>query len=221
MASQSKENYLKALFHLDQKDKAISVTELGKVMEVKKSSVTNMVKKLAESGWLKYEKYQPIRLTKKGRKAAALIIRKHRLTEMFLVTKMGFGWEEVHDIAEQMEHIDSPILFDKMDELMDSPRFDPHGSPIPSKDGTLHATHFYPLDSFKQNDIVLLKALRHSEHTFLEYLNSKELKLHEQIAIHSIEPFDKSMIVSYGKHTHVVLSATISTNLMCEKVGDI
>ncbi len=216
MPSQSKENYLKALFHLDQKNKDISVTELGKVMEVKKSSVTNMVKKLADKGWLIHERYQPIRLTPKGRKAAALIIRKHRLTEMYLVNQMGFGWEEVHDIAEQMEHIQSPLLFNKMDELLGSPMFDPHGSPIPSKDGKVHKTHYKALNTFSVNTEVTLKGLLNSTVEFLEYLNKKELKLEECIDIHSMEPFDKSMIVSYGKHKNVVLSAKICGQLMCE-----
>lgn len=218
MASQSKENYLKALFHLDRKDTSISVTELGKVMEVKKSSVNNMIKKLAERGWLTQKKYQPIKLTDKGRKEAALIIRKHRLTEMYLVNKMGFGWEEVHDIAEQMEHIKSPDLFDKMDSILGSPEFDPHGSPIPSKDGIIKESNFYPLSSFLECDVVILRALSNSETTFLEYLNSKNLMLGTSIEIQSIEPFDKSMIVRYSSHKSVVLSNVISSQLMCEKV---
>lgn len=215
MASQSKENYLKALFHLDRKNKEISVTELGKVMNVKKSSVNNMVKKLAEIGWLKHEKYKPIKLTNKGRKEAALIIRKHRLTEMYLVNKMGFGWEEVHDIAEQMEHIKSPLLFDKMDALLGSPMYDPHGSPIPTKEGKLIASNFMPLHSFDVGTKVVLKALTNSNIKFLEYLNTKDLKLGRKIEIQSLEPFDKSMIVSYGKHKNVVLGSKICAQLMC------
>jgi DtxR family Mn-dependent transcriptional regulator len=215
MASQSKENYLKALFHLDKKSKDISVTELGNVMKVKKSSVNNMVKKLATLGWLQQEKYKPIKLTAKGRKEAALIIRKHRLTEMFLVNKMGFGWEEVHDIAEQMEHIKSPLLFDKMDTLLGSPMYDPHGSPIPTKEGKIIKSNFTPLNSFSVHETVVLKALTNSNKEFLEYLNTKDLKLGKKIIIHSIEPFDKSMIVSYGKHKNVVLSQKICNQLMC------
>ena len=215
MASQSKENYLKALFHLDRKNNEISVTELGKVMNVKKSSVTNMVKKLAEMGWLKHEKYRPITLTIKGRKEAALIIRKHRLTEMYLVNKMGFGWEEVHDIAEQMEHIKSPELFDKMDDLLGSPMYDPHGSPIPTKEGKVLVSNFLPLNSFEVGKSVVLKALMNSNIEFLEYLNTKELKLGRKIKIQSLEPFDKSMIVSYGKHKNVVLRSKICAQLMC------
>src|SRR5882672_396420 len=118
MNSQTEENYLKALFNLANEKGETSVNELSRLLGIKMPTVTSMMKKLAEKKLVHYESYKPLRLTEKGKKEAALVIRKHRLTEMFLVEKMGFGWEEVHDIAEQVEHIRSAAFFDKMDELL-------------------------------------------------------------------------------------------------------
>ena len=112
MPSTIKENYLKALHYLNQNTSKISLTDLGKSLNVSKPTVNDMVKKFQANGWLIYEKYKPIKLTPKGKKAAALIVRKHRLAEMFLFKIMGFGWEEVHDIAEELEHIQSDLFFD-------------------------------------------------------------------------------------------------------------
>ena len=121
MSSVAKENYLKALYFLDEGDSRINVTELSKKLGVSKPTVSSMIKSLEEQGWVVYQKYKPVQLTEKGRKAAAMVIRKHRLTEMFLHKIMEFGWEEVHEIAEEMEHIQSDKLFARMDEMLDSP----------------------------------------------------------------------------------------------------
>ncbi|EPB65697.1 iron dependent repressor, DNA binding domain protein, partial [Ancylostoma ceylanicum] len=136
--SLAEENYLKALFNLSNETGVVNVNELSKHLNIKMPTVTSMMKKLASKKLVHYESYKPLKLTKEGRKQAAAIIRKHRLTEMFLVKKMGFGWEQVHDIAEQIEHIQSPLFFEKMDELLEYPKFDPHGSPIPDKDGNMN-----------------------------------------------------------------------------------
>src|SRR5690606_2976618 len=120
--SQTVENYLKAMFNLSEKNGEVSVNDLSKVLQIKMPTVNNMVKKLAAKGLVNYQIYKPVSLTKEGENAALLIIRKHRLTEMFLVEKMGFGWEEVHEVAEQIEHIHSPKFFAKMDEILDYPQ---------------------------------------------------------------------------------------------------
>ncbi|MEL6394137.1 MAG: metal-dependent transcriptional regulator, partial [Bacteroidota bacterium] len=133
MASPTAENYLKAIFHLsDQRDK-VTLTSLAEELGVSAPTANSMVKTLKQDGLVAHEKYRPIELTAQGRKVAALIIRKHRLTEMFLVERMFFGWEEVHAIAEQIEHIQAPQFFERMDEMLGHPQFDPHGSPIPDK----------------------------------------------------------------------------------------
>src|SRR5690606_4324738 len=137
MHSAIEENYLKALFNLANENGEAGVNELSKSLDLKMPTVNSMMKKLADKKLVKYESYKPIKLTEKGRKEAAMIIRKHRLTEMFLVDKMGFTWDQVHYIAEQVEHVKSPAFFDKMDELLGNPLVDPHGSPIPDKNGKI------------------------------------------------------------------------------------
>lgn len=218
MATQTKENYLKAIYFLHLKNEAVTVTELGKVMEVSKPTVNNMIKKLTSNGWIHYEKYKPIKLTKSGNLEAALIIRKHRLTEMFLVQIMGFGWEEVHQIAEEMEHLKSEILFDRMDEILGYPSSDPHGSPIPDKQGEFNRKSYTTLSSFSVGKEVVLRAVGDSSVTLLTMLNEKEITLGTSFCISKIEAFDKTMIVSYGNHGDVSLSHEVCRRLLVEAI---
>src|SRR5690606_37984598 len=140
-----------------------------------------------------YESYKPLKLTEKGRKEAASIIRKHRLTEMYLVEKMGFGWEEVHDIAEQIEHIKSPLFFEKMDALLGYPKVDPHGSPIPDTEGKIESENYIKLSDCKEGDTVTFMAVSHSSEDLLIFLNNRDLTLGSTIEVKMIEPFDESM----------------------------
>ncbi len=218
MATVVKENYLKALYFLSQKNSDISLTELGNVMGVSKPTVNNMVKKFQTKGWIIYEKYKPLKFTELGKKAAALVVRKHRLSEMFLCNIMGFGWEEVHDIAEELEHINSDKLFDRMDELLGFPTVDPHGSPIPDKEGNFIKANYQLLSQIPPDTEVILRGLRNSSTELLLYLNNKELQLGTKILIHHIEPFDKSMQVSYLNHSKVILSAAVSNLLLVERL---
>ncbi len=218
MPSVTKENYLKALYTLHQKNTDISVSDLGQVLEVSKPSVSDMVKKLEVKGWVAYEKYKPLRLTELGEKVAALVIRKHRLSEMFLAQVMGFGWEEVHDVAEELEHIKSEKLFDRMDELLGFPSLDPHGSPIPDKDGNLSSPDYVLLSTVPAETKVIFRALKDSSVDFLLYLNKKELQLGTIITIENTEPFDKSMIVSYGNHGSQVLTDRVTRRLLVEVI---
>jgi|SRR5690554_1751664 len=216
MPTQTKENYLKALYHLHLKNEEISLSELGKSLELSKPTVNDMVKKLHQEGWVIYKKYKPIKLTKEGIINATLVIRKHRLSEMFLSQIMGFGWEEVHDIAEELEHIKIDSFFNRMDELLGFPNVDPHGSPIPSKDGKVIKNSYKSLAEYGEGKTVVLKALRDSSTDFLLFLNKKEIQLGAKIEIHQIEPFDKSMTVSYGKFSAQIFSNTISKRLLVE-----
>ena len=138
MASQTEENYLKSLLLLINRKEVVNATKLSRLLKVSMPTVNSMVKRLKKQGLMNYEKYKPLSLTTKGKQEALLVIRKHRLSEMYLKEKMGFGWEEVHEIAEQLEHIDSIVFFERMDELMGFPKIDPHGSPIPDKMARLH-----------------------------------------------------------------------------------
>ncbi len=217
MNSLNEENYLKALLNLSLADGEVNVKDLSKHLNIKMPSVTSMMKKMAEKGWVHYESYKPLRLTEQGKKEAALIIRKHRLTEMFLVEKMGFRWDEVHDIAEQIEHVKAPEFFAKMDELLEFPKFDPHGSPIPDKNGTLVWATWVKLSECEPGDEVKIVAVTKSSEEFLKFLNSREIALGLEMTIISIEPFDKSMVVRYKNHEAETLSATVCERLLVSK----
>ncbi|NEN21934.1 metal-dependent transcriptional regulator [Cryomorpha ignava] len=216
MASPTEENYLKALFNLKDEEGKVSISELSSTLEVSMPTANSMVKNLLKKGLIIYEKYKPIELTEEGKKMAALVIRKHRLTEMYLAEKMGFGWEEVHDIAEQIEHINSPIFFERMDKLLNHPKIDPHGSPIPNAQGIIADLKHKPLNEHKPGDAVKLAALAHSSTEFLDFLNSRNLKLGTEINVISVEPFDGSMVVSYNDRKSEGLSAKVCERLLVE-----
>ncbi len=217
MNSLTEENYLKALYNISNETGEVNVTELSKRLQIKMPTVTSMMKKLAEKKFVNYQSYKPVNLTEKGKKEAGLIIRKHRLTEMFLVEKMKFGWEDVHDIAEQLEHIQSPVLFEKMDELLGYPKIDPHGSPIPNRDGKVVWKEYDKLSDCNTGETVRLSAVINTSSEFLKFLNSRDMNLGLKIKIKSIEPFDKSIVVSYGKRQAEVLSNVVCERLLVEK----
>lgn len=181
-------------------------------------TVTSMMKKLAAKELVHYESYKPVRLTESGRKVAALVIRKHRLTEMFLVEKMGFKWDEVHDIAEQIEHIKAPSFFDSMEELMDYPQVDPHGSPIPDKDGNIKNYNYKKLSEFEEGCKVQVLGLNNSSKEFLEFLNSRCISLKTIMEIKSIEAFDSTMVVNYEGHNSESLSLKVCERLLVELI---
>ncbi len=209
----AEENYLKALFHISIHSGEVSVNELSKQLNIKMPTVNSMMKKLKEKEYVIYESYKPIRLTNKGLKTAAIIVRKHRLAEMFLVEKMGLGWEEVHDIAEQLEHINAPIFFDKMDELLAFPTHDPHGSPIPDKNGNITWNDYTKLSDSKPGATVTIAAVTHSSDEFLKYLTTRNISLDTQLKIQSVEPFDGSMEVLLSSKKKITLSKVV-----CDKI---
>jgi DtxR family Mn-dependent transcriptional regulator len=213
-ASPTEENYLKALFSLANEKNEVSVSDLSQALSVSNPTTNSMVKRLSEKEWVDYKKYRPIRITSKGMELAASIIRKHRLTEMYLVEKMGFGWEEVHEIAEQIEHIHSPGFFNRMDEILGSPITDPHGSPIPDKNGKIHEHNYSPLSSMREGQRVVIKGLNDSSKEFLEFLNSKEIELGSLIEIYKVENFDKTMEIGHSKNKRIVLSAEATKRLL-------
>jgi DtxR family Mn-dependent transcriptional regulator len=219
MPLKAKENYLKTMYMIDEERGVISLSELGKRLGVSVPTVNSMAKRLHDDGWVIYEKYKPVRLTSQGKKEAALIIRRHRIVEMFLVEKMKFGWEEVHEIAEEMEHVDSEALFERMDEVLGRPAFDPHGSPIPDKNGNIASSHYLRLSETKEGDKVSLKALYDDNREFLNFLNSKKLALGVQITVGHIEPFDGSMTVTYNSESAVTLSREVCERLFVEPLN--
>lgn len=216
MASQTEENYLKSLFLLTNSSKAVNLSELSNLLNVRLPTVNSMIKNLSKQGLVNYKKYKPISLTDNGKKIAAQVIRKHRLTEIFLVNKMGFGWGEVHDIAEQLEHISSSEFFERMDEQLGFPKFDPHGSPIPDKNGKIPDEFSVRLSNCKPGKKVRLAALSQDSSEFLKFLDKNKLSLGTEIEIISIEPFDNSMTVSYKNYSSKMLSQVVCDRLLVE-----
>ncbi len=220
MASHTEENYLKAIMNLADAEGEVSISGLSALLQVSKPTANSMIKNLERQGLVNYEKYKPLSLTQKGKTAAALVVRKHRLTERFLVERMGFGWEEVHEIAEQVEHINSVKFFERMDELLGYPGIDPHGSPIPDSTGQLAEQHYKPLSTGKPGDKVILKALMHSNRDFLEFLNSRNLKLGTALEVISKEAFDGTMVVRYENYPSETLSVSVCERLLVEEMGE-
>ena len=218
MPTITKENYLKAVYFLNEKDSEISITDLGREMEVSTPTANNMVKKMQDKGWVSYEKYKPLKLTEKGRQQAALIIRKHRLAEMFLARVMGFGWEEVHDIAEELEHIRSEQFFDRMDELLGYPTIDPHGSPIPDKDGQVASKNYSKLSDIQEGQTVRVCSLSDSSTELLLFLNSRQIKLGTELKVLKLISYDKSMELRTDLQGNFMLSREVCENLLVEVV---
>lgn len=212
MNSLTEENYLKAIFHLIDDEQNVTINELSKFLGIKMPSVNSMIKKFSQKNWVIYESYKPIKITDKGRIEAARVVRKHRLTEMFWVDKMGFGWENVHEIAEQLEHIQSEIFFDKMDEILNYPKIDPHGEPIPDKDGNIINQDFSKLSECMIGDNVTLRSVTISTDDFLNYLNQRELSLGIEIEILSIEKFDSSFTILFNNKKESL------SKMVCDKL---
>lgn len=214
MISETVENYLKALFTLADEKGKVSVSDLSQCLNVSKPTANSMAKTLQQEGFVVYEKYKPLTLTKAGKKAAALVIRRHRLTEMFLVEKMGFAWDEVHDVAEQIEHVQAPSFFDRMDELMDFPKFDPHGSPIPDRDGNIVVADRLPLSQCSEGDRVSLVGLAQSSTELLQLLDSHQIALHQIFEVVTVEAFDQSMVLKRADFPPLALSRQVCDELL-------
>lgn len=214
MISLTEENYLKTIYRLAQEKNEITVKDIAESLNIKMPTVNSMVKKLDEKKFIRYEKYKAIELTEKGKKQALYILRKHRLTELFLSQVMGLGWEEVHDIAEQIEHIQSERFFNRIDEMLGSPKFDPHGEPIPDIHGKLPAYKAFPLSDGQVKKIYRISGVANHDPAFLQFLDSIRLELGSTIEIREIRTFDKSMGVILNGKTSTIFSYTVCNNLL-------
>ena len=213
MFSQSEENYLKAIYSIETKTSFnISTNLIAEKMHTKASSVTDMLKKLAAKELVIYKKYKGVFLTEKGKKIALKVIRKHRLWEYFLVNKLNYSWDEVHDIAEQLEHIKSDTLIDNLESFLKFPKFDPHGDPIPDKNGKIMLIKTVNLLNLKVGQKGVLESLKDSSDSFLKYLNKKNLALRDKIKVIDIEPFDNSIHIETKTH-QLVISKKVAENL--------
>ena len=217
MFSQSEENYIKTIYHLAvMSDKGISTNAIAKSLKTKASSVTDMIKKLSDKKLVVYKKYQGVTLTEFGKKTAANIIRKHRLWEVFLVEKLNFSWDEVHEVAEQLEHIKSPKLIDELDALLDFPTHDPHGDPIPDKEGNLQIIEKSLLSVLIKDETGVLVGVNDSSSEFLRFLDKQGIALGQQITIIYKEPFDDSFLVKInGKE--MTISNKVANNIYIQK----
>ena len=209
----SEENYLKTIYHLTSvSDADISTNAIAEKMETKASSVTDMLKKLSEKDLVNYIKYQGVSLTDKGKLAAKMIVRKHRLWECFLVEKLDFSWDEVHDIAEQLEHIKSEKLINKLDDFLGNPTEDPHGDPIPDANGRIIKVEKQLLSEFEKNQVGICVGVKDTSSDFLKYLDKQEIALGSQIEIIEKESFDSSFRIRVGTK-EITISNKIASNL--------
>ena len=213
MFSLAEENYLKAIYHLEQQTQGeVSTNAIAERMDTKPSSVTDMVQKLAEKEVLSYIKYKGTLLTPNGKKIAANVIRKHRLWEVFLVEKLNFQWDEVHEIAEQLEHIQSDELVSRLDKFLGSPDFDPHGDPIPDKHGNVKRTEKKLLSECNKNQRGVCVGVKETSAEFLQYLDKRKISIGTKIKVLGKEFFDGSMIIQVDGDQYFV-SQKIAENL--------
>ena len=213
----TEENYLKSIYSLElSSSKNVSTTLLAKKMKTKASSVTDMIKKLADKNLVDYEKYKGVSLTKSGKTIAVKIVRKHRLWEVFLVNKLDYNWDEVHEIAEQLEHIKSYSLTDKLDKYLEFPTHDPHGDPIPDKNGNIEHHKNVMLSSIQIGESCVVIGVKDSSTAFLKFLDNSNIKLGSVIKVIAIEDFDNSMNIE-SNNSSFSISNQISKNLFVKK----
>lgn len=213
----AEENYLKAIFKLSGKQKAsVSTNAIAEELETKASSVTDMIKKLTERGFVNYQKYKGTSLTKKGHEIAVHIVRKHRLWEVFLVKKLNFQWDEVHEVAEQLEHIKSSKLVEHLDTFLGFPLYDPHGDPIPNKKGEFPKSFSAPLIDLSKGKKGHVVGVSQDNPAFLQYLDKLEIHLGSKIQVIEKVEFDQSLEIKInGKATHI--SSEVAKNILIKQ----
>jgi DtxR family Mn-dependent transcriptional regulator len=213
---------LKAIHSLSASGGKVSTNSLSERLRTKASSVTDMLKRLSEKGLVKHEPYHGARLTARGESMALRLVRKHRLWETFLVARLGFGWNEVHEVAEQLEHVSSDKLVDALDEYLGHPAFDPHGDPIPDHNGKMEQRSLQRLSNMQQQDVVKLVAVQDPDDALLEHLDRKGIGIGSKFQVKTISEFDgsmefRSMIGSRPSNVYFELSAQVAGHLLVEK----
>jgi DtxR family Mn-dependent transcriptional regulator len=228
--SYTEENYLKAIYKLLEQAQnsasgsaapvqaeEVTTNAIAAKMQTKAASVTDMLKKLAEKKLIHYRKYQGVTLTESGRKVAVHIIRKHRLWEVFLVKKLDFRWDEVHDMAEQLEHIQSDMLIERLDDFLDNPRVDPHGDPIPDRQGKFPATDTQLLSSLKKNQSGIMTGVADHAPAFLRYLDKSGIGLGAELKVREVLEYDSSMHLLVNKKKSIYISHEVAKNILLRK----
>ncbi len=218
MNSFTEENYLKAIYKLSLNGvQGVSTNAIADMLATKPSSVTDMIKKLADKKLVSYQKYQGVNLTKKGRDIAVSIIRNHRLWEVFLVEKLNFKWDEVHDLAEELEHINTHKLTERLDEFLEFPKFDPHGDPIPDKDGNIVQHKDITLSDLSMGEKAVIVGVKEHSKSYLNYLEQLQLVLGTEVEVKDIVEFDATMSVLVNKK-QTIISNQASKNLIVKKI---
>ncbi len=216
--SLTEENYIKAIFSISRTNGAegVSTNELSDHLHNKAGSVTDMLKRLAEKKLINYQKYKGVFLTPRGEKLALNIVRKHRLWEVFLLEKLRFKWDEVHEIAEQLEHIKSEELIQRLDEFLGKPKFDPHGDPIPDAKGQLNPIKAVPLNRFQtKGNFIFMGVCEHSK-AFLQHLTAIGLKIGDTVKVEEINEFDNSFKVKINKGHSQFFSNKVASSILVE-----
>ncbi len=215
----TEENYLKAIFHLSHEtEAAVSTNGLADSLKTKPATVSDMNKKLARKQFVDYKKYQGVSLTPSGRTAALNVVRKHRLWEVFLVDKLHFNWDEVHEIAEQLEHVESPILVERLDDFLGNPKVDPHGDPIPDINGEFQTGPKSLLSEMKINESGVIIGVTDGEPKLLQYLDKVKIRLGLKIMVLDKVDFDGSIQIQFEEEVPLFLSQMIAQHLTIRKL---
>jgi DtxR family transcriptional regulator, Mn-dependent transcriptional regulator len=221
MTSFTEENYLKIIYKLAaETTDGVSTNAVAELTQTKAASVTDMLRKLSDKQLVNYQKYQGVRLTNHGEKVALSVIRKHRLWEVFLVDKLGFNWDEVHDIAEQLEHIDSEELVQRLDSFLGFPKYDPHGDPIPDGQGKMPDVTYKHLAEINVGEKVLMMGVSEHSSPFLQHLAKVGLNLGSEINILEINEFDKSFSIKIGENPPSFLSYEVAKNILVKSLSN-
>ncbi|MCB9080951.1 MAG: metal-dependent transcriptional regulator [Lewinellaceae bacterium] len=216
--SHTEENYLKAIFKISEDSNTTAGTNsIAQQLNTSAASVTDMIKRLSEKGLIHYERYRGVTLTDEGLRLATHLVRKHRLWEVFLVEKLGFSWDEVHDIAEQLEHIKSLELVERLDEYLAHPKFDPHGDPIPDAQGNFTFRKQIPLAELSAGDHGVIVGVQDHAPAFLQYLDRLTLTLGTELQVLERHDYDQSMQVRLNGTQELTLSQKVCMHLFVQK----
>lgn len=215
MTTSTEENYLKAIYHLSTGNQnSVLTSAIAGSLSTSAASVTDMIKKLSEKNMVEYERYHGVRITRKGEKVALSIIRRHRLWEVFLMDKLKFKWDEVHDLAEELEHVSSDELTKRLDAFLGFPKFDPHGDPIPDTNGKVHSNGQVLLSEITKKGKYILSGVNDHSPSFLQYLEKKGLIPGSTFTIVEMDEFDNSMQIIFSNKKSIFISKEVSKNLL-------
>jgi DtxR family Mn-dependent transcriptional regulator len=219
MITHTEENYLKAIFKIAEKEKkSVSTNAISGEMRTTAASVTDMLKRLAEKELIQYKRYKGVQLTKEGNRVATQLVRKHRLWEVFLVDKLDFGWDQVHEIAEQLEHIDSVELINRLENFLGQPKFDPHGDPIPNREGKFTLRNQIVLTEAPLNEYCEIVGVREHSNIFLRHLNELGIQLQKKIILEERFDYDNSVRIRLDQQS-ILVSGKVAENIFVKRIN--